>query len=91
MTDDTHKPRPIHLCPGSLNLISRTATGGGVIECLDCKHPVRLLSDGRQCVHQRQLDRHEPCFDDGVLYCGWANEVGVFDGCGKLWPCGGGS
>lgn len=31
--------------------------------------------------------KHQPFADDGAVYCGYATEAGVFDGCGEAWPC----
>lgn len=25
--------------------------------------------------------------DDGVDYCGWRGDGGIYDGCGQVWPC----
>lgn len=30
---------------------------------------------------------HKPFPDDGVLYCGWSSDRGVYEGCGEVWPC----
>ncbi len=30
---------------------------------------------------------HTPFDDDGVLYCGWATDNGIVNGCGHIWPC----
>lgn len=30
---------------------------------------------------------HKPHLDDGVLYCGWAGDGGIYQGCGEAWPC----
>ena len=80
--------RPIHLCPGSGRVASANLTGPGRHECLDC-HQFPAMVNGRILPHPRSIDRHTPYDDDGVTYCGWTTEVGVFDGCGRMWPCGG--
>lgn len=30
---------------------------------------------------------HEPCLDDGALYCGWNTGTEILNGCGHVWPC----
>lgn len=90
MTDSSATRRRVHLCPGSHTAVSSKPTGPGLYTCLDCHRFVGLLKSGRLAAHRREFDRHTPYTDDGVTYCGWWGDLGIFDGCGKLWPCSGG-
>lgn len=40
---------------------------------------------GQRTIHDPGV--HKPMDDDGVTYCGWAGDGGVYGGCGEVWPC----
>lgn len=47
--------------------------------------PVEIVNEWAEA--ERLRETHKPFSNDGVLYCGWATDDRIVDGCGELFPC----
>lgn len=45
------------------------------------------FADMRRPLKIHDPEVHQPFDDEGVDYCGWRGDGGIYGGCGEVWPC----